>query len=252
MLRTIIVDDESPSRETIEQMLNLYCNNVEVVAHADGVRSGIKAIKKHEPDLVLLDIKMPDGTGFDILRQMDPINFKVIFITAYEEYAVKAFKFSALDYLLKPIDPEELKEAVEKSNKLIEKDNIDLKLNAFLNNYYSESDNNTKKIVLKTTDSIFLFELEDIVHVEADGNYTRFSVEGEKEDILVSKPLRDFSNLLESNDFLKIHQSHIINTRYVRRFDRDQFICYMKDGSKIPVSHRNKDKLMKMFKGLSK
>lgn len=250
MLRTIIVDDEAPSRETIEQMLNIYCNNVEIVAQADGVRTGIKAIKKHDPDLVLLDIKMPDGTGFDILRQMDSINFKVIFITAYEEYAVKAFKFSALDYILKPIDPEELKEAIEKSNILIEKDNIDLKLNAFLNNYYTESNN--KKIVLRTADSIFLFELDDIVHVQADGNYTRFRVEGEKKDILISKSLRDFSNLLELNNFLKTHQSHIINTNYVRRFDRDQFICYMKDGSKIPVSYRNKDKLMRMFKGLSK
>jgi two-component system, LytTR family, response regulator len=117
MIKTIIVDDESRSRETILELVKLYCEDVKIVGQAEDVKSGLLAIRKHKPDLVLLDIKMPDGTGFDLVRQIDPINFKIIFVTAYEEYAIKAFKFSALDYLLKPIDPEELTIAIEKVSK---------------------------------------------------------------------------------------------------------------------------------------
>ena len=122
MLRTIIVDDEAPMRQTLESLLKVSCPNVKLVAKADGVKTGVAAIKKYHPDLVFLDIKMGDGTGFDLLKALDPVDFKVIFITAFDQFAVKAFKFSALDYILKPVDPDDLADVVNKAEKLVVKE----------------------------------------------------------------------------------------------------------------------------------
>lgn len=249
MIRAIIIDDEPKSRETITEMLSLYCKNVQVVAQAEDVKSGIQQIKSHNPDLILLDIKMPDGTGFDLLRQISRINFKIIFITAYEEYAIKAFKFSALDYILKPIDPSELVTAIERSDLLIEKDNINLKLDAFLNNFQNGNRREEKRIILKTSDSIHLVDISDIIRCESDRNYTQFFLrDGEK--ILVSKSIKEYTELLEDYGFFRVHQSHMANLYHLKRYDKEDCICIMSDNSRVPVSYRKKEDLMKQFKYL--
>ncbi|MDB4303627.1 response regulator, partial [Desulfosarcina sp.] len=129
MLRTIIIDDEAHMRQTLEKMVDQFCSNLKLVASADGVESGVAEIRKHHPDLILLDIKMNDGTGFDLLKELEPIDFKIIFITAYDQYAIKAIKFSAIDYLLKPIDPDELKLAALRADEIVQRD-FNIQLNA--------------------------------------------------------------------------------------------------------------------------
>ncbi|MCK5171710.1 MAG: response regulator, partial [Bacteroidales bacterium] len=167
MLKTLIIDDEKNAREAIAKIAEQYCDNISIIGYAEDVESGVKAIKKYNPDLVLLDIKMPDGTGFDILQQIDNINFSTIFITAFNEYAIKAFKFSAIDYLLKPIDVDEFKSAIEKVEKAKEQQNTKLKLDVFLENINNIS-KEVKKIILKTSDSIHLINVNEILRCESD------------------------------------------------------------------------------------
>lgn len=249
MIRTIVIDDENKARETIVNMLGMYCKEVEVIAEASDVQSGYDAIRKHQPDLILLDIKMPDGTGFDLLRKFLNVDFNVIFITAYEEFAIRAFKFSALDYLLKPIDPDELMSAVNKAQDKMKSEDLTLKIQTLFENVDHLS-NREKKIVLKTSSNVHVVNLYDIVRCQSDKNYTHFfTVEGEK--IVVSKTLKEYDELLRSFGFFRVHQSHLINLSFVKRFDKSEGgFLVMKDDSKVPVSFRKKDDLMKLFKSM--
>lgn len=251
MIKTIIVDDESRSRETILELVKLYCDDVKIVGQAEDVKSGLLAIRKYKPDLVLLDIKMPDGTGFDLVRQIDHINFKIIFITAYEEYAIKAFKFSALDYLLKPIDPEELTIAIEKVSKSLNNESVSSKIKEFMTYMdHFRKDGEGKKIILKTSENIYVVDADEIISIESDQNYSRFHlVEGES--IFVSRTMKDYVPMLEGHTFYRVHQSYIINLNHVKRYQREENICVMSDGSKIPVSYRKKEELFTLFKNLS-
>lgn len=249
-IRSIIIDDEDRSRETVFEMLKLYCSNVEVIAQAEDVASGIDAIKNNKPDLVFLDIRMPDGTGFDLVRQIKPVDFKIIFITAYEEYAIKAFKFSAIDYLLKPIDPEELIQAVEKMSNAVTAENMNSKINDFFT-YLDHVGKNTndKKIILKTFENIYVVDINNIVSIESDMNYSRFYlIDGEK--IIVSRSIKEYEEMLQGYNFYRIHQSYIVNLNYIKVYNREENHCIMSDGSKIPVSYRKKDELFTLFRSL--
>jgi len=251
MIRTVIIDDEGRSRETIFELLKMYCDNIEVVDQAEDVKSGLLSIRKHNPDLVLLDIKMPDGTGFDLVRQIEHVNFRIIFITAYEEYAIKAFKFSALDYLLKPIDPEELTLAIGKVTNSLNNENLNTRISEFMtyiDQFRKHGDG--KKIILKTSENIYVVDTDDIISIESDQNYSRFHlVDGEP--IFVSRTMKDYSSMLDERNFYRIHQSYIINLQHIKRYNRGENICIMSDGSKIPVSYRKKDELFTLFKTLS-
>jgi two-component system LytT family response regulator len=246
MLNTIIIDDEVKSRETIREMLRIYCSNVEVVAQAGDIKSGILAIRKHNPDLILLDIRMPDGTGFDLLRQLPGMESKVVFITAYEEYAIKAFKFSALDYVLKPIDPDELKAAIEKADASIEKENISDRISTFFQHYDNDVPGQKKQIALRNAESIYRVNIEDIVSYEADKNYTMFHMSN-GERITVSHSIKEYDDILLSMNFIRLHQSHTINLKHLRRFDKEALEVVMNDNSKIPVAHRRKDDLIRLM-----
>jgi len=246
MIRTIIIEDEVKARETLANMLGMYCPSVQIIDQADCVEKGIKSIEYHDPELVFLDIQMPDGTGFDLLKKLKTPNFKLVFITAFEEYAIKAFKFSAIDYLLKPIDPEDLVETITKIEHIIEHENNQIKLKALLENIETIS-SEVKKIVLKTSESIHIVKVKDIVRCESSSNYTQFFFNDGKK-ILVSKTLKEFDELLSGYGFFRVHQSHLVNTQYIQSFEKGEGgFLVMTDNSKIPVSFRKKESLLKLF-----
>lgn len=248
MIKVIIIDDEQNTRDVISTILQKRCKDVQLVATADSVRSGIQAIKTFEPDLVLLDIHLQDGTGFDILKEISPITFKIIFITAFEEYAVKAFKFSALDYILKPVNSIELAESVNKAASE-KKLHSELEIGAFTKNY-NNKDKESKKIVLKTLDSIYALSVKDIVRCESDTCYTKFFLlDGQA--IMVSSTLKDYDEMLSEFGFFRVHQSHLINMDYFVKFKKtDGGFAVLKDGSEVPVAMRKKDLFLQAISSL--
>ncbi|MFH1118842.1 MAG: LytTR family DNA-binding domain-containing protein [Bacteroidota bacterium] len=249
MIRTIIIDDEPGSRETLREMLRLYCKGIDIVAEAVDVKSGIEAIKQHVPGLVLLDIRMPDGTGFDLLRKIMPVSFSIIFVTAFEEYAIKAFRYNAIDYLTKPLDPIELQSAIEKAMTTIENENINERLKKLLIDYMKPQPPENRKLILKTSEIIHIVDIDKIVRCESDRNYTVFYMEN-REKILISKSIKEFSDTLEPHDFYRVHHSHLINLKYLVKFKRDELMCVLSDATEIPVSTRKRDELMKMLRTL--
>lgn len=249
MIKTIVIDDEVKARETILNMLSAYCPEIEVIATAGSVKEGVEVLHKTNPDLLLLDIKMADGTGFDLLQKLDKVDFCLVFITAFEEFAIKAIKFSAIDYILKPLDPDELVDAVKKASSFIRKENMALRLDALYENL-DMINTGQKKIVLKTTDSVHIVKLNEIIRCESEKNYTHFfTVDNEK--ITVAKTLKEFNELLADFNFFRVHQSHLINLDHVKRFEKQNGgSLIMDDDSEVPVSFRKKDELMKIFKSL--
>jgi len=243
-IRTLIIDDENNARKAIKGMLSYNFPEIEIVGEADGVFEGLKAIKELSPDLVFLDIRMGDGTGIDLLQRLDEINFSLIFLTAYDEYALKAFKYSATDYLLKPIDIDDLTNAIEKVKKNMHRPEIDMQ--ALIDSLKS-TNNTEEKIVLKTSESIHLVKVSTIIRCEASGNYTQFYFENRK-PIMVSKPLKEFETLLPEAVFFRPHQSHLININKIDHIKKtDGFQVIMTDSSNVPVATRKKDLLLSML-----
>jgi len=245
MLRTLIIDDEAHFRETIGNMLKLHCPNAKLIGQADGVKSGVEAIKKYHPDLILLDIKMKDGTGFDLLEKIDNIDFKVIFITAYDQYAIKAFKFSALDYLLKPVESVELKEAIDNADKINQKE-VTTQLNTLANNLRT-NDQTKKKIILKTFNNVYLVKVKEIVYIESDGRYSTLFLES-GENVIVSFTLKHYQEMLIDYGFFRVHKSYLINLNHIRRFEKAEGgHVILTNDAKVPVASRKRDQLMEMF-----
>ena len=245
-MKIIIIDDEARTRKSIADLLKFSPQNVTLVAEAENVATGVTAITTHKPDLVLLDINMPDGTGFDLLKKLNDINFKIIFITAYEEYAVQAFEFSAIDYILKPVDPKKLFDAINKAHHLVEQENISLKLNALFANLENSASEN-KKLVLKTAKNIYIVNTNDIVRCESDAGYTRFYLLNSKK-ILVSRNLKEYEEMLDGYGFYRIHQSHLINLKYIDHYSKiEGGDIVMKDNSYLPVSRRKKESFLKLL-----
>lgn len=246
MIRTILVEDEAKARETLANMIGMYCPSIQIIDQVENVQKGISSINYHKPDLVFLDIQMPDGTGFDLLKQLKDYNFKLVFVTAFEEHAIKAFKFSAVDYLLKPVDPEELVRTVTKIEHIIEKENNEIKLKALLENIESIS-TEVKKIVLRTAESIHIVKVKDIIRCESSSNYTQFYFLDNKK-LLVSKTLKEFDEMLKDYGFFRVHQSHLVNIHFIQSFEKGEGgYLIMNDNSRIPVSYRKKEHLLKLF-----
>jgi two-component system LytT family response regulator len=245
MYKTIIVDDEQPVREMLKTVLTTYCDKVSIVGSAVSVSSAFELFKSKTPDLILLDINLPDGTGFDLLEKIGNETPSVIFITAYNDYAIKAFRFSAIDYILKPINIDNLIHAIDKASESIENKNLSLKLQSFFENMNSKPED--KKIVLKTQESIHIVKVKDIIRCEADHNYTTFyAVNGKK--IVVSKTLKEFDDMLIEYGFFRTHQSHLININHVNSFQKnDGGYLIMVDNSNVPVSKRKREELLKLF-----
>ena len=256
MITAVVIDDEEALRSLLANSLEIFCPEVQVLAEAKNVREGIEAIKAHQPQIVFLDIALSDGTGFDILQQLaeeggglDAIDFKVIFTTAHEQYAVQAFRFSALDYLLKPIDPDLLEAAVQKfqAEQALKAQSVNLDV-LFKN--MKQLNSAPKKISLSTSDRVHVCPVDDILYCESEANYTHFYIKGEK-PLLISKPLKEYEELLRDHQFERVHQSYLINVNHMKTFVKtDGGYVLMDNGAKIPVSKRKRDRLIELLKSL--
>lgn len=249
MLRTIIVDDEPNARQVIRNILELYCTQVEIVGEAENVKTGVTLIKDLNPDLVFLDINMPDGTGFDLLNKVKSLNFRFIIVTAYEQYAIQAIRKSAIDYIMKPINANELIEAVEKaalSDYRLENESV--KLENYLHNLHKDLDEH--RIVLNTINSIYVVKVREIVRCMADKNYTEVYLVNGKQ-LILSKTLKDFEEMLSEYGFFRTHQSHMVNVRFIESYEKGLGgTVIMADGSKVPVSSRRKETFLKLMEQL--
>lgn len=246
-MKAVIVDDEKHVRETTGTLLSIYCPDITICGQAQNVSGGVELIRKEQPELVFLDVEMEDGTGFDLLSRFPERNFQVIFITGHNDYAIRAFKFSALDYILKPVDPEDLERAVKKAQKELASGESRLQLKALENNF---SDRKPSKIILKDSDNVYLISISEIIRCEADGNYTHFFLE-DKRKLTISTTLKEYDQLLSDQGFFRSHQSHLINLNFFNRLEKkDGGIIYMKDGSAVPISTRKRDHLMKALNDL--
>lgn len=244
-MKAVIIDDLSEAREALKQDIKEYTPQIEVLGEADGVLSGAKLIKEKNPDVLFLDIQMNDGDGFDLLDIIDREKYKVIFTTSSDSYAIKAFKFSAVDYLLKPIDPDELISAVDKIDASTVKDeNMEVLMETL------KSSNRPKRVVLVTQDRIFVKDIAEIIRCESNVNYTWFYLtDGSK--ILVSKTLKEYDKMLSDHHFYRVHQSHLINANYIKEYVKsDGGYLLMKDGTSVPVSTRRKQEVMDMLANL--
>lgn len=236
-MRAVIIDDHQEIRSTIRSIIEGSEYPILIEGEAGSVVEGLKLIKSVEPDLIFLDVEMPDGTGFDLLSLLDHENFKVIFVTSHDEFAIKAFRFSAIDYVLKPIDSEELVEAIDKAQKL---HSPATHISTLLNNQKRQEN----KLVLSDQKTTYLVETSEVIRCEADGNYTSFYLT-ENRRIIVSKTIKNYENLLIDHGFFRTHQSHLINLAFFDRYDRTEGgIIYMKNGDPIPLAIRKKESLM--------
>lgn len=244
----IIIDDEAKARRILEALLLDSCPNVKVLDSAEDVLSGIKVINKHKPDIVFLDIEMPGYTGFQLLDFFDDIEFSVIFTTAYSEYAIQAFQVSAVDYLLKPIQIDQLKNSIEKVSRIKGNGNRE-KLNTLKENYTEQS---IQKIALSTSQGLNFIELKNIVYLEADGAYTNiFLLNGSK--LMISKKIKDFEVLLKpENNFFRTHRSFIANLAKIKNYvkqDGGRHII-MENGATIHLARDRKDEFEHLISGL--
>lgn len=241
-MRALIVDDELSNQENLQQLLKSYANDVHVCAVTGTVDEAATAIKLHQPELLFLDIQLYDQSGFDLLKQLDEINFEIIFVTAYDQYGIQAVKFAALDYLLKPIDIDELAAAVNKARKAVQQKNKNERLGHLLE-YLKEENPTSPRIALPLFSETRYVSINDIVHCKADNTYTLFMLTN-GEQVLVSKTLKEYADMLAGYSFLRTHQSYLVNIDYIKSWLReDGGTLLLKDNTKIPVSKLNRQKV---------
>lgn len=247
MNTAIIIDDERNSSELLEWQITKYCPMLKIAAVCSSPKAGIEAIQKFKPDLVFLDIEMPQMTGFEMLEHLNPIGFEVIFTTAYDEFAIQAFKVSALDYLMKPIDINELKTAVSKFE---QKNNRSSRFEITSAPVSPEkiTKNFKKRIALTTTDSLLFVDPENIIYCESSSNYTYFHLASGEKKVLVAKTLKDIEEILVNYDFFRIHNSYLVNMKHIREFVRGSGgHVVMSNGNHLTVSRTRKDDFFEMF-----
>jgi two-component system LytT family response regulator len=246
-IRSIIVDDEPGNVVTLKELLKSYCSQVIIEGVAENPVAAEELILRLEPDLVFLDIEMPYGNAFTLLDKLQPVSFEIIFITAFNDYAIRAFKYSALDYLLKPVNIEELIKAVEKSIGRIEQKSINTRVASLLTNIKSNKEYQLDKIGLPTREGYHFESLDRIMFMEAEGSYTNvYMTENRRET--VSRTLNYFDEILPSSTFCRVHHSHIINLKYVKRYFKGRGgYVEMDNGSMIEISARKKDDFLNKF-----
>jgi two-component system, LytTR family, response regulator len=248
MIKAILIDDEKNALEVLEMQLKEYCPEVEVIATASSGQKGIEAIKKYNPDVVFLDIEMPIKNGFDVLKETNQFTYKIVFTTAYDQFAIKAFKYATIDYLLKPIDIVELQEAVKK---LSTSSNDDLKAKIeVLFNQLKGNEKYTQKIALPIGEALQFFEPDEILRFESDSNYTHiYLLKGKK--ITLAKTLKEIEETVNGKPFFRVHQSHLVNMNHIQKLHKGEAAYLtMLDDSVISISRNKKDAFMESFRKL--
>ena len=246
MPTAIIIDDVKEAREILVSDLSYVAPDVEIIGEADNVVNGVKLLNSLSPDILFLDIEMPDGDGFDLLEMVKNRSFKTIFTTASDAHALKAFKFSAIDYLLKPIDQEELEHAVNKARGKVDHP----KSLSLLKENISKDIGKMERMILNTQERIHIVRIADIIRCESDVNYTRFYLQnGEK--VLVTRTLKEYDELLSDSGFLRVHQSHLVNTDFIKEFVKsDGGHLNLISGGYVPVSTRRKPLVIQALENL--
>jgi two-component system, LytTR family, response regulator len=246
MIRCVLVDDETDSLEVMEMLLKRYCPQVNIEAVCNTAEKGIAAINKFRPDVVFLDIEMPTMNGFDMLEKFENLFFDVVFVTAYHQFAIKAFRYSALNYLLKPVEPDDLIGTIlriEKRRTSPLKEQMELLLQAV----HQGGNQNVPRIALTTSDGLLFVNTADIIFCESDNNYTKVVLK-DKKKILVSKPLKDIDDTLSGNVFYRIHNSFLINLNHIYKYVKgDGGYVVMNDGTPISISRTRKQEFVELF-----
>ncbi len=253
MITAVIIDDDTNLRNGLRELLSFYAPDIKIIGEAEEVASGVEVIDMLKPQVVFLDIQLHDGTGFDVLEKIAQKNGKttshIVFITAHEEYAIKAFRFSALDFLLKPVDPDELENVIGKIKKVLEKNDSYAHIDLLLENIRKKVDN-FKRIALTTADGIHLYEVSDIIRCEGEDNYTTFFIKNNI-PVIISKTLKEYEDLLSEYGFERIHQKHLINLAYLKSYvKKEGGFVVMADNAQLPISARKKERLQELIKSL--
>ena len=244
MINTLIVEDEPYIREGLKTLLKNITDELNIVGECESVNDALTHCRNEMPELVFLDINLKGGTGFDFLNELGDVPFKVIFITAYEEHVLRALRLGAIDYVLKPVNENELNEAVQRAM-LISKTNNKERLEVVENQFIGKND----RIVLRMSEGYQIVNFDSLMFCKADGGYTTFFCDDDR-TFIVSKPLKEFTSQLPEDIFFRVHQSYLVNAAFVDRYDKTRYL-YLKKGQKIPVSVRKKDSVIsKIFGGL--
>ena len=249
MIRAIIIDDEQACIDRLSRMLaDAHAEDVAVVASCRTVKDGLDALMKLNPDVVFLDVQLQEHTGFDLLEQVPHIHLDVVFTTAFEKYAVQAFKFSAIDYLLKPVDPDDLRQAIAKVQGKLSSQEMSRKLDTLFHNLKT-LEGVQKRISVPTLSGLEFVLVSDIIRCEADANYTHIVLKNHQK-MTVARTLKEFEELLADYNFFRVHNSHLINLAHVVRYDRGKggFVS-MDDHSQIEVSTRRKEEFLRRLAG---
>jgi len=236
--KAVIIEDEERSTIVLQNLLETYCPDVEVVGNATSVQDGIKTVNALQPDILFLDVQIVGGTGFDILEKLNNTRVSIIFTTAYDHYALKAFKFSAIDYLLKPIDIDELKIAVKKVTAPNQQAEDEFKIKNLLSNIKNPSEDPV--LLVSTLEAVEFVRIREIIRCEAQGAYTQLIFKDTK-SVMVSKVIKEFEFLLQEYGFYRVHQSHLINLREVRKYIKSENYLLMRDGAQIQLARSRKD-----------
>ncbi|PIQ16207.1 MAG: DNA-binding response regulator [Flavobacteriales bacterium CG18_big_fil_WC_8_21_14_2_50_32_9] len=246
MFKAIIVDDEKGGRDNLEALLKSF-PNISIIAKAGNIKEAQKALEIDKPDVLFLDIEMPGGNGFDLLEKLGNIDFDVIFTTAYDHYAIKAIKYSALDYLLKPIDPTDLEAAIKRfTNKLKDQPLTNTKLKTLFNNVSTESAN--QKIIIHDGEGLNFIRIKDIIRFHSEGSYTDIYIVGNQKPIFISRPINEYEDLLSNEAFYRIHRSHFINLQHVKKYVKgDGGYVIMSDNSKVEVARRKRNEFIQIL-----
>jgi two-component system LytT family response regulator len=241
-IKAIIIDDEESGRNILINLLSRYCQNVFIVGIASNMDEGQELIMLKNPDLVFLDIEMPKRNGFDLLESLDEIRFQIIFTTAFSQYAIKAIRFAALDYLLKPIDYEDLQAAVSRFQQRTDHKNI---INQFrqLTGLLRNPEDPSPRITISTLESMFFISVKDIIYCQGSGSYTIFHLKG-MENIVASKNIKDYDDLLSAYGFFRAHQSFLVNLAEVVKYNKNEGVVILNNGASIDVAKRKKDKFL--------
>lgn len=247
MFTAVLVEDDKNNRDYAIEILKSSHPEINILGEYDNVSESISAISKLKPQLLLLDIDLKDGIAFEILKSIPSYDYRIIFISAHQDYALQAIKFSALDFILKPYSPSELIEAIDKVIDSLKEDQYQKKIEAFFSNFETKS----KKLVLKTSDAIHVLGIQDIIRIEADNYYSKVYL-ADGGDVVVSKTLKEFERLLQGYNFIRVHQSHLINLDKIKYFDkRDSGGIVMVNGDNVPVSSRKKQSIFNIIDKLS-